>query len=198
MYRPYTKAAANLEADVFLLLQDWCSADFLSGAVDDDLIRYGRKPNLPTNRNLDRLLENYLGLPIRAIYATNLFAFVKPGGMTVGIPMRDLVSSAEAFALPQIDIVGPRLVIVFGFHCYNALAAVLGGPRARTLDEALQRPIAYRTCTMWCQAHPGGLGQANRRRGGIDRVAGDWQVMAQFLDVTTGLQRRNDQPSGRA
>lgn len=49
---PYTRSAGNLDAEVFILLQGWVSHDFLAGPVDEKLIRFGRKPSLPTNRNL--------------------------------------------------------------------------------------------------------------------------------------------------
>lgn len=178
---PYTRSAGNLEADVFILLQDWVSHDFLAGPVDADLIRYGRKPSLPTNRNLDRLLETHLGIEIGLTYATNLFPFIKPGGMTARISSRDLVLAAEKYALPQIEIVQPRVVIALGLAVYNALARALGQTPASRLDDAVPTPISHVRSRIWCQAHTGGLGQANRNRGGVDRVHADWAQLAHVV-----------------
>ena len=36
---PYTKSAQNLDADVMLVLQDWCSVDYLE-CIDHDPERY--------------------------------------------------------------------------------------------------------------------------------------------------------------
>jgi uracil-DNA glycosylase len=174
---PYTKSAGNVDAQVFLLLQDWCSDAFLSGPLDPDLVRYGRKPTLPTNRTLDRLVETHLGQRIDRTYATNLFPFIKTGAMTATIPVRDLVRAAETFALPQIEIVGAPLVIALGLSTYNALARALGLLVQSTIVEALAQPLEIRSQQVWCQAHPGGLGQASRRRGGTDRVTDDWQAI---------------------
>ncbi|MEQ8992758.1 MAG: hypothetical protein RLO46_13140 [Pseudomonadales bacterium] len=178
---PYTRSAGNLHAEVFILLQDWVSHDFLVGPVDEDLIRYGRKPSLPTNRNLDRLLDTHLGLKIGQTYATNLFPFIKPGGLTATIPVKDLVLAAEKYALPQIDIVRPRAVIALGLDVYHALARALGQRPASKLDLAIQTPMPHGRAQIWCQAHTGGLGQANRSRGGVDRVHADWAQLAHVV-----------------
>jgi len=154
------------------------SHDYLAGPIDEDLIRYGRKPSLPTNRNLDRLLEEHLGLAIEETYATDLFPFVKPGCMTAAIPARDLVQAVERYALPQIDIVQPRLVIALGLAVYNALTRVLGARREETLDAAVGAPVRYSRTLISCQAHTGGLGRANRNRGSVDRVSMDWAQMS--------------------
>jgi uracil-DNA glycosylase len=174
---PYTKSAGNVDAQVFLLLQDWCSDTCHSGPLDPDLMRYGRKPTLPTNRTLDRLVETHLGQRIDHTYATNLFPFVKTGAMTAKIPVQDLVRAAEMFTLPQIEIVGAPLVIALGLSTYNALARAVGLPIQSTIDDVLAQRLQLGHQRIWCQAHPGGLGQASRQRGRVDRITDDWQAM---------------------
>src|SRR5262245_12316040 len=77
---PYTKGASNVDADVFLLLQDWACHSTLRETRDRDLkdmIGIGRLPGLPTNLNLEDLLRHFLGCELQDTYATNLFPFVK-------------------------------------------------------------------------------------------------------------------------
>lgn len=56
---PYSKTAFNLDADI-LLGQDWASEEFLSKSVNQDQVRYGFDPKLPTNTRPFGLLEDYL------------------------------------------------------------------------------------------------------------------------------------------
>ena len=40
---PYTKSAQNLDADIMLVLQDWCSDEFLRKPVDPDVVKLGAR-----------------------------------------------------------------------------------------------------------------------------------------------------------
>lgn len=89
---PYTKSAGNVDADVFILLQDWSSHYRLSGPRDDDAVGSGHTSALPTNRNLTRLLDQHFGLTLQQTYGTNLFPFIKSGSLTRRIPKSDLAA----------------------------------------------------------------------------------------------------------
>jgi len=66
-----------------------------------------------TRCNLERFLNTTFGLSLADIYGTNVFPFIKSGGVSRRIPARDLIKAALEFALPQIEIVKPRLVSVW-------------------------------------------------------------------------------------
>jgi restriction system protein len=171
---PYTKTAGNLDSDVMLILQDWCSSKFLEEPLREHVRQLGYDPCLPTNSHLVDLLHDHLGRGLADVYVTNLFPFVKPGAMSSTIPAPDLRKAAIDFALPQIRIVEPRLVIVFGAAAFNALRCGVGLERVRDLPTAIASPFEAHGATLWCQSHPGALGRANR---GVLRVHEDWQQM---------------------
>lgn len=157
---PYSKSAGNADADVFLLLQDWASDDLLRGPFHQALADFGHLPRLRTNMCLVRLLEQVFNLGLVDVYGTNLFPFVKPGTMSAGVPPRDLLRAAQNFAIPQIDIVQPRLVVCLGLATFNAIATALGYARPATLQAALASPIRHGTSRIWCQAHPAARGRS--------------------------------------
>src|SRR6266446_4493962 len=115
---PYTKSADNVDADIFVMLQDWCSDDWLSKEKNrkhyDNLVRYGLCPSLPANMKLTSLLREVFSLELRDTYATNLVPFIKPGKMNANIDRRVMIDAAREFGLPQIKIVQPKLVICLG------------------------------------------------------------------------------------
>lgn len=180
---PYTKSAGNVDAEVMVMLQDWSSDLRLSGPFDQEAAELGYTPGLPTNRHLSALLRENFQLPLSAVYATNLFPFIKRGALSAGIPAKDLVRAAREFAVPQIDIVRPRLVICLGLRTFNALRQVVCGGPLQTLAAAIEQPFAYGTASVWCQAHTGQLGRNNRNRGGVDRVSQDWARMRAALSI---------------
>jgi uracil-DNA glycosylase len=171
---PYTATAGNVDADVMILLQDWSSDDNLRGPFDAEAAEKGYTPSSPTNKNLIRLLREHFDLPLCRTYATNLFPFIKRGAMNAWIPVRDLTRAAREFAIPQIEIVAPRLVVCLGLATCNGLRRALEMPRAQTLAEAVTHPFSYNGSRVWCQAHTGNLGQNNRGR---EQVARDWLAM---------------------
>jgi len=175
---PYNRGAGNNLSEIMVVLQDWASADWLNRPFDIELARWGYKPGLPTNRHLATLLQHHFDLILRDAYVTNIFPFVKPGRMSARIPARDLRAAAEMFTLPEIQIVQPRLVIALGLPAFNTLRSVTGFRRVKTVAEAIDQPFIHGDTQIWCQAHTGGLGRANRNRGGVDRVNADWARMA--------------------
>ena len=174
---PYTKSAGNVNAAVMVLLQDWSSHERLAGEFDRDAAELGHTPALPTNRNLVLLLKTHFQLELREVYGTNLFPFIKAGGLSSGIPESDLQRAAREFAIPQIEIVEPRLVICLGLRTFNGLRKALGKEPSKTVASAIESPVSLGASRIWCQAHTGALGQNNRNRGGVDRVSGDWEGM---------------------
>ena len=112
------------------------------------------------------------------VYATNLFPFIKPGKMTRSIPSALHAWAASEFAVPQIRIVAPLLVVAFGLPAVNALRAHCGLPPVGKVADAVAAPFQVHGASVWCQSHPGGLGRANRNKGGVDRVSEDWRRMS--------------------
>ncbi len=176
---PYTKAAGNVDSKIFLLLQDWSSDLELSGPLDEDAKALGYTPIQPTNQNLSRLLETYFHVSMPQVFATNLFPFVKSGTVSERIPQADLVCAAREFAIPQVEIVKPSLVICFGLATFNAMLKACGHRLVSNITQAEAAVFVSGNAKVWCQAHPGALGKANRNRGGVNRVDADWSAMAQ-------------------
>lgn len=120
-----------------VMLQDWSSDDSLSGPLVQDRVTLGYMRDLPTNRNLIRLLDNTFGLELPDICATNLFPFIKAGRKDTHIPEGDFLRAAREFALPQIQIVKPKLLICLGLDTFNALR-VAGPPHMSPVYYALE------------------------------------------------------------
>ena len=178
---PYTKSAGNLDADIMLVLQDWCSDEFLRKPFNPDLVSLGHDPQLPTNRNLNRLLSTHLGIELDQTYATNLFPYIKQGAMSKSPPAGDLKKAAETYTVREIEIVAPQLVICLGLNVYRAIRKSLGVRPTGNLDTAIRSPFQIGEAQVWAQSSPGALGRANRNRGGVDRVAEDWRRMADAI-----------------
>lgn len=176
---PYTKAASNVDSSVMVLLQDWSSEDRLRSELDPDAVEFGHSPRLATNQNLISLLRRHFGLGLSDVYATNLFPFVKPGGLSASISEADLVRAAAEFAVPQIRIVDPAIVVCLGARVYDAIRKSEGLKPIGGMSERITTPIRIGKAQVWCQAHTGALGTNNRNRGGVDRVNADWERMAE-------------------
>lgn len=102
MCSPYSKGAGNPDARIFVMLQDWASDDYLCSRPAPELKTLGRDSHLPTNRNLESLLRKHFHVGIGDIFATNLFPYIKLGGIDRPIPQVDLVCAARFFGVPQI------------------------------------------------------------------------------------------------
>jgi hypothetical protein len=138
---PYTKTAGNVDAEIMILLQDWSSDESLRESCDEETANLGYTPSLPTNKTLINLLHKTFELPLYDIYATNLFPFVKQGRMSDRIPQRDLIAAALKFALPQVRIVSPKLVICLGLVTFNALRQACHWNPCRTLSAVIESPF---------------------------------------------------------
>ncbi|MGH9931417.1 MAG: hypothetical protein ACREA9_19595, partial [Pyrinomonadaceae bacterium] len=186
---PYTKTAGNINAEIMVMLQDWASDDFLRNhPFHEPSAKFGHDPTRPTNRKLKTLLNKTFGLGLAEIYSTNLFPFVKLGDMSAKIPMKYLVSAAREFAMPQLRIVNPRLVICLGLDTFNALRQANGFSRTDSLDFGIQNPFNIGMTRVWCQAHTGRLSN----RGSFERVLDDWRRMKSDI-YGSRIFRQDDQ-----
>jgi restriction system protein len=185
---PYTKSAGNVDAEIMVMLQDWSSDEAMKEPFDDECANLAYTPSLQTNKNLIRLLKETFELTLRDIYATNLFPFIKPGKMSERIPQRDLIAAGREFAVPQIRIVNPKLVICLGLATFNALRRACDLNVCRPFSVAIENPFNVGSTRVWCQAHTGALGQKNRTQGGIIRVQEDWLSMK--TDLATAIEAR--------
>jgi restriction system protein len=107
----------------------------------------------------------------------NLFPFIKPGGLSGSIREPDLVRAAREYALPQVEIVEPSLVVCLGKRTFNAIRVACTLPKASTMAAAVESSFSLGCSRIWAQAHTGSLGQNNRNRGGVNRVEPDWASM---------------------
>jgi uracil-DNA glycosylase len=130
---------------------------------------------------LIELLRSHFGVELADVYATNLFPFIKKGGINSSIPMRDLVRAAKDFALPQMRIVQPKLIVCLGLNTFNAIRIACGHKPAQRMNEAIASPFTHEESRLWCQAHTRARGQNNRGRG---RAEEDWLKMK--MDVSYG------------
>lgn len=136
---PYTKTAHTM-GSIAIVLQDWASADGLAGSIEPDIQKFGRMPRLLTNKRLDEVLQRVLRLSIEETYTTNAFPFIKPGGMSNGIPMTHVVRSIEEFTSEELRLAKPSMILALGSLTYKALrkaginAIALPHPAARGMS----------------------------------------------------------------
>ena len=179
---PYTKSGPNVDAKIMVIGQDWASADALAASPPDlESAQLGYSPGLPTNRNLDDLLARHFDVDRSDCYLTNLFPFLKPGGMSAGIRRKDLVHCAKTFTLEEIRIVAPRIVICLGLETFLALRTAAGIKGSLKMAEAIASPFRFGNSSVHCVAHTGALGTNNRGR---DQVEHDWKNLRKVLDTS--------------
>ena len=156
---PYTKSAGNVDAEIMVMLQDWSSDEAMKEPFDEDAANLGYTPSLQTNKTLIKLINETLELKLSDIYATNLFPFIKPGKMSERIPQPDLIAAGRQFAMPQVRIVNPKLVICLGLVTFNALRRACDLNPCRPFGVAIENPFNVGSTRVWCQAHTGALGR---------------------------------------
>lgn len=168
---PWSVMANNVDADVMSVGQDWCSLAYIN-ALDPTrcsiLTRLGHDPELPTNQRLRRLFRLAFHKEIEQSFCTNAFVFLKKGGISASIPPREIDRSVARYLLPQIEIVGPRLVICLGQQTLHAvkrslgIRSQLGGGFKQEIEELIALPLVMSSGTRIVGApHPGGRGTAN-------------------------------------
>lgn len=162
---PYTKTAGNVDAKVMIVLQDWASVDallepgWLATEEAQTCAKLGYTPTMLTNKRLENLLSETFGLTFANIFITNLFPFIKAGGISAPLRYVDLVYCAREFCLPQIDIVQPRIVICTGAFVASAVAEALGGPPIRRGECFEKNGVAY-----FHQYHPAARAALERQK----------------------------------
>lgn len=119
---PYTKGAHRYKS-IALVLQDWASTDGLTEPINSVIQAHGRMPTLLTNIRLEQLLHRVLGMRLCEVYATNAFPFVKLGGMSASLRTSDVRKAAQRFAVRELELAEPRLVIALGVVAHTALLA---------------------------------------------------------------------------
>ena len=72
------------------------------------------------------MLDKFFNLEFSEVYATDVFPFVKAGDMGTKIPMADMVLAAKQFAIPQIKIISPKLVVCLGRQTFNSIRKASG------------------------------------------------------------------------
>ena len=145
---PYSKSAHNINADVFIILQDWSSDENMHG-ICKETNRLGYTPSVGTNIKLISLLKEHLFLELKDTYATNLFPFIKMGGMSANIPIRDMRKSAKEFTLPMIEIIKPKIAIALGRKTFNALF-----DSCEEKLKSTESSFIYGTTKIFHQPHP--------------------------------------------
>jgi len=171
------------------MLQDWNSHEFLENLdpeSDDgvEVRRIGRKASLPTNKKLSELLKKHFSRSLAEVYATNLFPFIKQGNLSAAIQRDLLVRAAREFALPQVQIVNPKIVICFGLATFNAVRACYLLDKCASVEAAFNNKFTNdEGVQFWAQAHPGHFGQISRNRLDKSQVENDWKRMEKEFDV---------------
>jgi hypothetical protein len=192
---PWSISAANYDADVMLIAQDWNSHDNLSGPINTTQVATGQIPSLVSNRRVKQLLNKYLDICFCDTYATDLYPFVKPGSMTTPIHTRHLSYAAASYAIPQIDIIRPKVVICLGVEVFRVLHRLIQGANQAPIRQANmpQRHFDYYPpnnrnvpVRIFGTTHPGSNG-IGRFKGGINstEVQQEWAPIANHLVVAT-------------
>lgn len=177
---PWSKTACNYDADLMLIAQDWASADFLIKPFDKAQATLGYAAYLPSNKNLFSLLSDILRINFENVYATDMFVFVKPGDMGTRIPLSDLRKCAVDYALPQIRIIKPKIVVCIGSRVYNALRFVQRLSYCSIAESSKIEPFYIDNIPIFGVTHVGGRGASTV--GGKKGLIEQWQRISRYLD----------------
>jgi len=183
---PWTKSACNADADLMIIAQDWASKNKLERAFNQEMADLGYDPRLETNKILFEYLKKYMNLEFGETYATNVFPFIKSGGMSAKIPRRVLIKAAADYALPQIAIVSPRMVVCLGIGTFDAIFAALaeknGQGKTRRLSwgdyERAHSVTKHDQTEIYGVTHHGNHGKIKRK----NKIDAEWKKLARRLD----------------
>lgn len=180
---PWSISACNVDAEVMIIGQDWASSDTLEKEPDEDRRRLGQGFSSRTNINLRKFLGR-MGLEFSQTFATNVFPFIKWGSKSAYIPIGDLVSCAETYALPQIRIVSPRMAICLG---KDTIRAICRAAELRPKEWSMARlpRICMGSVEIYGLPHPASPGRK-------DAEARSWSLLGRRLQH---LRKRDDQRS---
>jgi uracil-DNA glycosylase len=80
------------------------------------------------------------GLEFSETYASNVFPFIKHGKKNSSIRDADMLYAAKKYALPQIEIVSPRMVICLGPPAFHAVRRAAMLPDIEWTEAIAPRP----------------------------------------------------------
>lgn len=190
---PWTISAFNVNADLMLISQDWASEEFLlETGKNPDQKRFGQVRDLPTNRKTQEMLKRHFRICFEQTYATDAFAFIKPGEMNGALNSADLVRSTRRYALRQIEIVRPKMVLCLGSAPFNAIRKAKGQRGRLNLTKAFQVEMPPHTeflgIPIFAVAHPGGTG--TRAVGGWVNAEPRWAALGAYFQSRPGERIR--------
>jgi hypothetical protein len=181
---PWSKCACNYSAKIMIVAQDWDSFKNLSvplTAKHERIKLVGRNEGLLTNTRIDKLLHQHFGLTWADTFATDVFPFVKPGGMRGDLMWKDFVRCARDFALPQIVIIRPRMVICLGRSTtFRALAEIIPDSSFVPNGDDPLGPLNHNGTKIYGVTHTGGRGN-----GWIKRIDHEWAFLSTRLAQLT-------------
>lgn len=175
---PLSAAAKNFNSPIMLVGQDWASVESVKGFTDK-VWKQGYDSHLATNKNLHRLLFDCFGLNFSDTYATNIFPFIKTGGMSSYIPTGPLHYSAEFYTLKEISIIKPKIVICLGKRTYEVLTKVITGKNGNWTKSLKERHM-FCGAVIVASPHAGSLGVRNA--GGFDALKLHWSKIKDLYD----------------
>jgi len=117
-------------------------------------------------------------IPLSDLYITNLFVFVKPGGLSANIPIRHMTYSASKYGLAQIEVIRPKMVLCLGGATYNGVRRALGVRPVKIGAGLAMPPISYCEANIYGLSHTGGLGVKNA--GGIGSLHDQWKTIGEI------------------
>lgn len=183
---PWTKSAHNVHNRLMIIAQDWASEDYLKKEpFNQTLAKQGFDQTFETNKCLCPLLRDYMGLDFSQTYSTNVFPFIKPGKISAPIPWRLLKKFAKDYALPEIKIVDPLIVICLGIKTFSAIYAALpeqADVKTKPLTWTQYKEKEPTFCSseaigkieIRAVTHLGVLGKMHRR----EEIPGEWRSAA--------------------
>jgi uracil-DNA glycosylase len=139
---PWSTSAQNVDAELMILGKDWASSKtVVDQPPDPERRRIGQNLEAPTNRNLREYLNDCMGgLEFSETYASNVFPFIKQGKKNSFIRDADMLYAAKKYALPQIEIVSPRMVICLGPPAFYAVRRAAGLPHIDWIEAIAPEP----------------------------------------------------------
>jgi uracil-DNA glycosylase len=170
--------------------KDWASSETLADRPPDpDRRKIGQGWGVPTNKNLREYLRDCMGrLTFSETRASNVFPFIKYGEKNGSIHRADMLYAAETYALRQIEIVRPRMVICLGRPAFNAVRRA-----AELADIGWQEAISPRPHIIIFGAETYGVPHPSMYPGGKIAVKQIWKQLGDRLEeLLQGVTRRHD------
>ena len=126
---PYSEKAHNYDSKIMIVGQDWMHKAKFEAMTQEELdtISSGMNPELKTNRVLLKNLQEYFGLTWEEVYATNAFLHLKDTKTSTGyISVLDMRRHVSKYLIPQINIIQPEKVLIFGANASNQFREEVG------------------------------------------------------------------------